>query len=413
VNILQISDGNLPLPVGAGGGTEQYILTISKQLAGRGHRVVILDRKHSNMGPVLSHILNVQVIRLNIMKLNLTFLLRNKRLFPIIYKVRNVINMMLFGIAVKAWLSKNRHFDIIHVHSVFVGLMLLLPPFKIQKDLFYTQHGLSYLQEQKNPLLKLHRVLRIHVMRNAKVVIALNPSARLQFIYETGLPHRRIAFIPVGVDTACFMKNSGYSSPIKEKYQLTGRIILTVSRIAEEKGIEYLVRAANLLVNIHKFSDLLFVLVGPLEQFDTKVETSQYVSKVLSLIAEMRLKKHIRILGSIPRNDLMELFSACDVFVLPSLIENFPQALLEAMASGKPVVATKSPGTVILIRDGWNGCLVEPANESQLAERIKWVLENPSRAKEMGINGKNTIFEKFSSIKVAESLESLYNYNRN
>jgi len=93
---------------------------------------------------------------------------------------------------------------------------------------------------------------------------------------------------------------------------------------------------------------------------------------------------------------------------LPSLAEGDPLVTLEAMASGKPVIGTRVGGIPHHIRDGWNGFLIDPANEQQLADKIKYLIDNPEERKSMGVNSRKYAEEEFDWSKVAERLLAVY-----
>jgi glycosyltransferase involved in cell wall biosynthesis len=112
--------------------------------------------------------------------------------------------------------------------------------------------------------------------------------------------------------------------------------------------------------------------------------------------------------GALPLDDLRKLYVVCDIFVLPSLTEAMPTAPLEAMASGKPVIGTKVGGIPMQIQDGKSGFLIDSEDERQLAERIKHLIDNPSKAKGMGAYGRKLAEEKFDWAIIAEKLLQVY-----
>ncbi|MCX7999169.1 MAG: glycosyltransferase family 4 protein, partial [Leptospiraceae bacterium] len=128
--------------------------------------------------------------------------------------------------------------------------------------------------------------------------------------------------------------------------------------VTPRKGVEYLIKAGEIL----KDEKILFLIVGNLNL------DKEYAKRVI----EYAKKKNVnaKFTGFIPYEDLKALYSACDIFVLPSLEEGFGVVLTEALASGKPLIGSNVGGIPMQIRDGWNGFLVEPANEKQLAEKI-------------------------------------------
>ncbi len=89
------------------------------------------------------------------------------------------------------------------------------------------------------------------------------------------------------------------------------------------------------------------------------------------LTKKLNVSDYVRFMGYVPHDHISEVYSACDIFVLPSLYESFSLALLEAMSSGKPLVTTKNVGGITYLMDpGENGIIVNPANSEELANAI-------------------------------------------
>jgi glycosyltransferase involved in cell wall biosynthesis len=110
----------------------------------------------------------------------------------------------------------------------------------------------------------------------------------------------------------------------------------------------------------------------------------------------------------IPHEDVKKLYIASDIYVLPSLEEPCPTSLLEPLACGKPLVGTNVGGIVTMIKNGWNGFLVEPANEKHLAERIKYLIDHPEKWGEMGRNSRKLAEEEFDWKKIADRYLEVY-----
>ena len=107
------------------------------------------------------------------------------------------------------------------------------------------------------------------------------------------------------------------------------------------------------------------------------------------------------------RDDIPEIMETIDVFVLPSLNEGMGRVLVEAMASGKPVVASRVGGILDLVKEGQNGFLAEPGGEKGLAIAIKKLLEDKKMRDEMGKRGRE-IAQDFSVEKMIEKIDLLY-----
>ena len=124
------------------------------------------------------------------------------------------------------------------------------------------------------------------------------------------------------------------------------------------------------------------------------------------LVRAAQLEDHLTLLGC--RSDMPEVYSALDVFVLSSHDEGMSNAVLEAMAMEKPVVATDVGGTGEVVRQGQTGLLVLPKDPAALAAAISEVLAQPARAHEMGRMGRRVVEERFSAHAMVRRMEELY-----
>jgi glycosyltransferase involved in cell wall biosynthesis len=167
-------------------------------------------------------------------------------------------------------------------------------------------------------------------------------------------------------------------------------IVLVTARLDKQKGHHYLLRAASLVPTA------VFVLVGD-------------GPERASLEAQARalgLSDRVTFLGY--RNDVGDLLTTCDLFVLPSLFEGLPLSVLEAMAAGKPVVATAIGGTDEAIVQGHTGLLVRPGDPVALAAAIQKVLSNPKLARRLAAAGKARVHEHFSADAMVQNVTNIY-----
>jgi glycosyltransferase involved in cell wall biosynthesis len=126
------------------------------------------------------------------------------------------------------------------------------------------------------------------------------------------------------------------------------------------------------------------------------------IRALVNFIRIFNLEDNIALIDPVPLEDLRKLYAACDIFVLPSLFDFSPRVVAEAMASGKPVIATRVGALPTQVKDGYNGFLVDPANEKQLAHRIKYFIDNPTERDRMGKNARKYAEEWFDERRIAE-----------
>ncbi|MFQ6083735.1 MAG: glycosyltransferase family 4 protein [Candidatus Aminicenantia bacterium] len=170
-------------------------------------------------------------------------------------------------------------------------------------------------------------------------------------------------------------------------------IVGTVGRLVPVKGPEFLIEAAKYIIS--KYSDTFFIFTG-----------DGYLKQNLERKAfEIGIKKNIIFLGW--RNDVAKIISIYDIFVLPSLNEGMGRVLVEAMAIGKPIVASNVGGIPDLVTHGKNGFLVSPKNPEELAKYIQILIEDKEKRESMGQAGKE-IALNFSKEIMVEKIAKLY-----
>ena len=397
MNILQVSSGELRIPVERGGGIEAPLLELSLQMSKLGHSVTILDRKYFQNDPDIEYIEGVKVVRL-----------KARRVSSLNFTISFVLNQAFFAWSVRKYLAK-ADFDVVHVHVSVAGLVLSLLAPSLRNRLFYTSHGNRRTKEKLTPLDRMAIFLENQLAERVRKVIIESEAIRDKLVEQAKLRNQDVVALPIEVDTDVFSPDLDVGD-VGQRYGLEGKInILFVGRVHPDKGVEYLVKAANIVINEFGCEKAQFLVVGPTEQFGSgEKEHSPYLDMILRLIENYGLEHHVRLTGAIPFDDLRRLYVACDIFVVPSIVDLGPRVQLEAMASGKPVVGTKVGTMPVWIKNGQGGFLVDPADERQLAEKIKYLIDNPSEAKEMGAYGRRIVEEQFSSEKVAERLLEVY-----
>jgi len=173
--------------------------------------------------------------------------------------------------------------------------------------------------------------------------------------------------------------------------------ILCVARLEEIKGHKYLIDAlAHLKINNHAFH---CDLVG-----DGKAR-----SRIKHQIRKYGLDNSISLLGFRTHDEIVAILQKSDIFILPSVSEGIPIAVMEAMAASLPVVATSITGMAELIEDGISGLLVPAKNSKRLGNAIISLLENESYRKSLGMAAKSRIGKKFDIRYSARLIGNLFN----
>lgn len=165
-------------------------------------------------------------------------------------------------------------------------------------------------------------------------------------------------------------------------------VFLFVGRLLHDKGLIEFIEAACLVKK--QFPTARFVIVGPLETNPTAVKPEELEQYIQEGIIEYPGATY----------DVKPFLWECTVFVLPSYREGTSRAVLEAMATGRPIITTDSPGCRETVRNGVNGFLVPVKDIKALAERMIWMIENPEEASRMGRESIRICREKYDVRKV-------------
>ncbi len=186
------------------------------------------------------------------------------------------------------------------------------------------------------------------------------------------------------------------SRAVKEELGISGNLVSMVTRLDKWKGVETFIRAAKYVEHEAKFIIFAELVLGK----------EKYLNKLENMIKQLRLdgRVFIRITRCTP-----EVIAASDIIVHASLRpEPFGLIVIESMATGKPVIASKLGGPLEIISDGADGLLVESANPQILALAISGLLKNPKVASEMGVKAREKVTEKFNIKEYARSFDGIF-----
>ena len=240
---------------------------------------------------------------------------------------------------------------------------------------------------------KIARLLEQELLTRATFITTHGPThyARIRRWTE------KVAFIPLGVDFNLF-KMMPERDVKKARAELLGdpakRVVLFVGRIHPMKDLPTLLKAFKSLSE--EVGDVVLLIIGGgVEEATCK-----------ALAEELRITDKTLFLGVLPNEQLPIYYNMADVYVLPSLYEEWSNTIMEAMACGVPVVATDVGGNPCLIRDGETGFLVPPKRPDLLAEKIRIILENEELARRMGEKAREEIkkYDRRASVKAYKEI---------
>ncbi len=208
----------------------------------------------------------------------------------------------------------------------------------------------------------------------------------------------RVEVIPNAVDETLF-NPSVDGSRVADEYGLGDtRNVLFVGRLVPYKGIEYLLSAFKILQ--HEFPDTRLVIVGD----------GELKEKLSRQADDSGIGDRVDFVGHVPNSGLPAFYANSDLVVLPSIsrLEAFGIALIEAMACGKPVVASSIPGVSEVVEEGVTGFLVPPKDAPALAEAISRIIQDKNLASKMGRKARERVEGNYTWERVASSYDRLY-----
>lgn len=174
-------------------------------------------------------------------------------------------------------------------------------------------------------------------------------------------------------------------------------IVLYAGRLEFRKGVHVLMRAIPIVLS--KFRETKFIFIG---------KDSGMNSYLLRKIKQLGCSDNVSMIEGVSRNRLREFYQNSSICVLPSLWENHPYVCLEAMACGKPVIATNIGGFPEIIQNGFNGILIDPGSPNGLGQAITELIMDNSLCDKLGKNARTTIEERYSPKEVATKTLSIY-----
>ena len=317
-----------------------------------------------------------------------------------------IVDMVRLGRALAEVIRKH-NIDVVQTHLLgsLHFLTLGLPWFTNLRVVLWTIHNVDFLPSERKysryrwllgPKRLVHRLLYRLASYSISGFIAVSDMVSESMVKQIGPIQDKITVICNGVDVRRYEQEVDTHS-VRQRLGLgtEARLIATVGTLKEQKGHCHLIDAAHEIVPQHP--DWHFLLIG-----DGGLREG-----LQAQARELGLLDNIHFLGN--RHDVPELLASSDLFVLPSLWEGLPMALIEAMAASKAVVATAVSGTIQVVVPNETGLLVPPGDARPLAQAIEQLLTDPMQIQVMGASGKRRVEEGFSAQRQATEHLELYN----
>jgi L-malate glycosyltransferase len=292
-----------------------------------------------------------------------------------------------------AGLLRRERVALVHAHQYtpfFYGaaarLLCRRPP------VLFTEHGRWFPDHPRPKRILANRLL----LERRDRVVGVGEAVRRALIDNEGIPASRVGVIYNGIDLAAFANGVADRLPVRREIGAGPGdfVILQVARLDPLKDHATAVDAFAEVARRRPDARLVLVGEGP------------ELPRIEEAIARHGLASRVRLLGL--RTDVARLLRAADLFLLTSVSEGVPLTVIEAMAAGLPVVATRVGGVSEVVEDGATGLLAPPGDAAALAEKVLTLADNCGLRVQMGARGRTRAAARFSETKMLAAYEHLY-----
>jgi teichuronic acid biosynthesis glycosyltransferase TuaC len=235
------------------------------------------------------------------------------------------------------------------------------------------------------------------VISNTDQLVSVS-SALKDAVEKIAVPKKTVKVVYNGCDLEDFTFSSQNRQRYRHKMNISEdeKVIIFVGELKKSKGIIELITAFNKLMP--KYPKLHSFIVGNGPEY----------SNVKTEISANKLDKKVHLLGNQEHNEVSKWLSAADIFILPTHYEGLPNAVLEAMACGLPVIATNVGGIPEVVINGTTGILIDVNDVSSIIESVDCLIMNKELAKKIGAHGREVIKNKFSWERNAHEMINVY-----
>ena len=388
MRIDMVSEHASPLAALGGvdaGGQNVHVLELSSALAASGHEVTVWTRRDDSTTPETVLVRPGVVVRH--VDAGPAAPVPKDELVPYLPDFTDALRT--------AWAARRP--DIVHGHFWMSGMVALAAAEPLDVPVVQTFHALGSVKRRHQGTDDTSPAGRIAaervVARSVDRVIATCTDEVFE-LARLGAPRRRITVVPCGVDTAAFVPEG----PVLVR---NGRPRLVVlGQLVRRKGIDEVIQALRRVPEAE-----LLVAGGPP---DAAMADDPDVRRLRECAVEAGVANRVRLLGPVARADVPALLRSADAVVCVPWYEPFGIVPLEAMACGRPVVATAVGGMIDTVVDGVSGVLVPPRRPDRLAAALRKLLNSPTQALAFGIAGRDRVLARYSWDRVAVATAAAY-----
>jgi glycosyltransferase involved in cell wall biosynthesis len=360
------------------GGVERHVRTLADGLAARGHCVSIVTSDLLQVGG--ERLANAEAVDAGFVSRcrSYTAALPGLHRYPLLPAV---VPTLLASAA-----------DIWHAHAFWFwpgDAMLLMSRYRSRRLI-----ASPYFYTRAHPAWRAYLRIVGSLLARADVVTVLSAHER-ELLRRSGVEPRRVEVVRPGLD---LQEIDATPAPSSDKWQLDGRpVLLFVGRLSQEKGIDTLLHAAPDI--LRRVPESVFVLAGP--DFGERAHLAAYVRTY-------GLDEQVVFAGELSRQELLGLYKRASVLVLPTRYEAFGIVLIEAMACGIPVLASRVAAVPEVVDDGETGMLFTVDDARDLAVGATALLRDDGLRRQMGAHGRALVEREFTLNRQLTRLEDIY-----
>lgn len=295
--------------------------------------------------------------------------------------------------------------DIIHLNSSKMGtmgavaaLIAKLVTFNFKPRIIFTVHGWGF-REDRNVLQRM-AIFAVSwiAARFHSHTIAINSADYADA--RAFIPHKKISLVPLGLEETEFMERDSAREFFSQRYGVPKDkfLIGVAAELVKNKGISYFLEALNVLKNSQ--------VANPIEMHAVIMGEGKEHQRLEMQRKTLGLANNTSVIGFVP--EAKQYLKAFDTFVLPSVKEGLPYAVMEAMAAGLPVVASHVGGIPDLISDQTTGLLTRAKDPRALARQIQYVIDNQDHRRAMGMRAQEKIAQSHSLERMITATANLY-----
>jgi D-inositol-3-phosphate glycosyltransferase len=404
--IAMLSVHTCPLALLGGkktGGMNVYVRDFSRELGRQGIQVDVFTRSQDDCQPMIKHDLGYggRVIHITA---------GPEKPIPLT-EVSNYLDEFVQGV-IQFARSENRQYDLIHSHYWLSGLVAeklrdewdSTPIVQMFHTLGHMKNRIAHSDKERVPQARIDG--ETHVMQIADRIIAatLAEEAQLNWLYEADMS--KVAIVPPGVDLKRFIPMPQATAKDLVGIPRHHQNIMFVGRIEPLKGVDTLLQAIALIQNRYPqlVRNVCVAIVGGDPWADNP---DAEMARLQAMRAQLGIGDLVTFLGAQDQEILPNYYAAAEMVIMPSHYESFGMVALEAMAMGKPVIASEVGGLAFLVKDGKNGFHVPCRDPEALAERIYELLTNDKCREELGCQAR-AYAQEYGWATIVQRMKHLY-----